>query len=125
MGIYREFEIIGIKQEIDLLRRELRVGRFDGPVRNFDGPIRNSEEAVEVIRQYLMRGAPDEYIIERVVRRGVPRPWAVESVREERMKLGIRRRPTKPIKTPEPPPVTSTNPRQSQNAAAENSGPAQ
>lgn len=83
-----EKEIIEIKQELDLLRREMRSsgGALDAvPARR----VTTADEARAVINKYIHMGIPSEMIIDRVSAMGVPGRWVAEEIdilRKRRMK---------------------------------------
>jgi len=87
----REREFIEMKQEIDLLRREMRSRSIDLPVREIIGP----EEAQALIRNMQRRGLPDDEIVRRVASRGAPKNW----VRQEIEAIRSRAKPTS-VETP-------------------------
>ncbi|HEX8098721.1 MAG TPA: hypothetical protein VF660_00790 [Actinomycetota bacterium] len=75
----REKDIIEIKQELDLLRREIRRV----PV---SGRIINPREARFRIEQYLGSGLSEEAIIRRLRTEGPPESWIREQINEVRAK---------------------------------------
>jgi hypothetical protein len=70
----REKDIIEIKQELDLLRREVHRSSID-----LDGPPRHREidadQAVDMIRSYFRRGMPPQEIVRRMEKLGPPESW--------------------------------------------------
>jgi hypothetical protein len=78
-----EKDIIEIKQEIDLLRREIRRGE----IRQSSSDSRKElepDEARAMIKQYLRRGYPDDVIVRRLRPLGPPRDWILEQIEENR-----------------------------------------
>lgn len=78
----QEKDLIEIKQELDLLRREIRSQEVvDSRVireRIEIGPI----EARSRIRQYLKIGMPESMIIDRLTRDGVPSNWIRDEIQK-------------------------------------------
>jgi len=95
-----EKDLIEIKQELDLLRREVRRrDSIDRPGRRI---IIDPEEAKSRIRNYLDAGMPDEIIVERLVEMGPPREWILNEIRDikrgasgVKLTTGKRRRSTR------------------------------
>jgi hypothetical protein len=80
-------EMIEIKQELDLLRREVRMRSGEGePKRQMIGP----SEARAMIQDMLARKYPDKLIINRVARLGPPRGWVQENIDKIRGKGEVR-----------------------------------
>jgi hypothetical protein len=79
-----EKELIEIKQELDVLRRQFRE-RMPSMREREEIEVRRSlppEEAEDLIRQYLDMGLPRESIIQRVARPGgPPSGWVSEKIR--------------------------------------------
>ncbi|GFE79271.1 hypothetical protein GCM10011487_12710 [Steroidobacter agaridevorans] len=75
----REKDIIEIKQELDLLRREVRRRPSDEAPETV--PV-SADEARELIRKYMLTGLPFNVIESWLVARGVPRTFAVREMRE-------------------------------------------
>ena len=98
----RERELIEMKQELDLLRREMRTRQIDIPLRSEIRP----DEASELIRKYLIRGMPDEEIVRRVASRGAPADWVLREIG-----MNMRRGPASevpPLQAPAKPADTSS-----------------
>lgn len=74
-----EKELIELKQDMELLRREMRR---NGPPRR----IREIEprEAREQIRRMISRGYPTHLIIERLEPLGPPRDWIMDEIKDQR-----------------------------------------
>jgi hypothetical protein len=70
----REKEFIEIKQELDLLRREVRRGGVSRDI----GP----GEARRRIHDYVSRGMPADMILRRLVVLGVPEGWVKDEIAE-------------------------------------------
>jgi hypothetical protein len=72
-------EIIEIKQELDLLRREIR-SRAEEPrierSRNGVGP----QEVRALMDSYITRGMPDEIIVRRLSDVGAPKGWIIDEL---------------------------------------------
>jgi len=67
-----EKEMIEIKQELDLLRREMRTHRPSVEV--VEAPtLRSRQDFVSILKNYLTMGMPREMIIDRMTRYGVSR----------------------------------------------------
>ncbi len=82
----RERELIEMKQELDLLKREVRSRAYPAEVieeRRLFGP----GEAQSRIRQYVKMGVPKGLIVERLERMGAPSEW----VRKEIEHIHVRR----------------------------------
>lgn len=62
-----EKELISLRQDMDLLKHELQ--RQEVSARSSRRHLTASE--VELVRRYIKDGAPDEYIVRRIVNRGV------------------------------------------------------
>lgn len=79
-----EKELLEIKQELDLLKREVRSGPH--PIDRIEsiGP----EEARNRIRHYLGRGMPIELVVDRISNMGVPEDWALKEAK--RIKIILR-----------------------------------
>ena len=77
----RQKELIEIKQELDLLRREVRRGsRLDE-----DRPRRlEPEEARVRIASYVRQGMPDSLIVRRIEPLGPPEDWIRQEVRRQK-----------------------------------------
>jgi hypothetical protein len=75
----QEKELLEIRQQLDLLRSELR-----DPERSTRREI-GAGDARELIRDYLARGMPQNMIIERLVRLGPPVSWIQEEIRRARI----------------------------------------
>ncbi len=99
-----EKEIIEIKQELDLLRRQVRSqpALFDPEMRErmLTGPT----EAEAMIRSNLRRHMPADVIFERLVRLGVPSDWAAARVHDLSAELqalgdpGVAAQPARPAR---------------------------
>jgi hypothetical protein len=76
-----EKEFISIRQDIDLLKRELQ-GREE-PFRR--RPSIDPPEAQTRIRSYVAHGMPDDEILRRMVRYGVPEEWVRIKIAASRM----------------------------------------
>jgi len=70
-----EKELISLRQDMDLLRRELQVRREDFTPRRIP-----SSEAKERIRRYVSGGAPDDFIIKKLSEMGAPTPWLRDQI---------------------------------------------
>ena len=78
----REKELIEIKQELDLLKREVRSRILPDDVMTDERRmIRTPEEALSLIRQYLKTGLKSAFIVERLSRMGVPSDWTVKQIK--------------------------------------------
>jgi hypothetical protein len=73
----RDKELLDLRQQMDMLRRDIRLGRVRGvePTREI-GP----EQALVIIRDYLARGMPVEEIIRRLAPLGPPSNWIARQV---------------------------------------------
>jgi hypothetical protein len=81
-----EKELLEIRQDLDLLRREVRTRELgEREPRILTGP----DEARERIRRYLQLGMPEEVIVGRLTLMGVPANWTHDEVR--RMRHLVRR----------------------------------
>jgi len=74
----QEKELIEIKQELDLLKREIR-GRQPETVPD---PVLDLREAQERIRHYVRAKMSDEMIVTRLLRRGIPREWTLQEIKD-------------------------------------------
>lgn len=82
-----EKELIEIKQDMDLLRREIRMR--DRQL-NFPMEEQISPHTAEMrIREYIKRGMPDGLIVTRLTRLGPPEEWVVDKI--EQIKKGIKK----------------------------------
>lgn len=73
----REKELLEVRQQVEMLGREIKLGR----VREIErGPDIGPEDATILIRDYVSRGIPMEAIVRRVSRLGAPRPWIERQV---------------------------------------------
>jgi hypothetical protein len=72
-----EKEILELKQELELLRREIRSGSVRTS-RDIHGP----DEADEAIMEYIARGFPKELLIRRLSDRGVPTTYTRKRIEE-------------------------------------------
>lgn len=75
-----EKELIEIKQELDLLKREVRSGgrlEYQEPRRLIE-----EKEALERLQQYLSIRMPEELIIRRLSDMGVPPSWIREGIKK-------------------------------------------
>ena len=93
-----EKKLIEIKQEIDLLKREVRSrGRPDELIE--ERPmLRSSDDAISLISHYLEMGMPTGMIIERVSRMGAPREWVLHQIERMRARRPQRRGESKKSK---------------------------
>ena len=73
----QEKELLAIRQELDLLRREVRVG-----APSTEDLVYSPELAQSEIERLLSRGYPKAIIKHRLVRRGVPAAWLDQALRE-------------------------------------------
>ena len=71
-----ERELLRIRQDLDLLRREVRIGTRPHRELSFEGPA----EAREELERMLRRGYPLEMIRRRLVGRGAPEEWVDQEV---------------------------------------------
>lgn len=79
----RERELIEMKQELDLLRREIRTRQIDIPGR---AQI-DVEEASRLVRRYVAGGMPDDAIVDRVTSRGAPSDWVRHEIEKTRARV--------------------------------------
>ena len=63
-------EILEIKQELDMLKRDIRMPRHPE-----SDMIRSSDEAERVLKNYREMGMPKILIRKRLLQRGVPEKW--------------------------------------------------
>lgn len=70
-----EKELLSIRQDLDLLRREVRVGG-----RRSDNIINGPDEAREEIERMLQRGYPKSHIRRQLLNRDVPQDWIEEEL---------------------------------------------
>lgn len=84
-----EKEIIEIKQELDLLKRQVRSqARISvGDIR--ERLIESPEDAEALMQTYLVRGMPQRSVIDRLVALGAPRNWAQVRVSEMASQLEL------------------------------------
>jgi len=109
----REKDIIEIKQDIDLLRREVRRRSID-----LDIPSRKQiepDQAEDMIRSYTRRGMPHEEIIRRLEPLGPPEPWIRQRIAEVQKQRARQRAARAPATStpgvpskPDPEPKTSS-----------------
>jgi hypothetical protein len=76
-------DIIEIKQEIDLLRRQLRA---EEPYREIFDRL-SQQAATNLVRHMVSSGDADSNIVESLSRRGVPTSWTYAAIREMRDNL--------------------------------------
>jgi hypothetical protein len=83
-------DVIEIKQELDLLRREIRA-RDSNPRRGRTDikPDIGPEDARALIRSMVGEGASDSAIISLLSRLGAPRTWTEERLSGERAELKL------------------------------------
>lgn len=84
-------DVIEIKQELDLLRRELRSRDAESQEdlkRRDIGP----QQARRVIRDFVQHGAPDQFIVERLTNLGPPEDWIRREIGVTRDELKSRKR---------------------------------
>jgi hypothetical protein len=75
----QEKALLELRQDMDLLRHEMR--RTTRQRDDIEDPrILGPEDAEAAIKDYLIKGVPDERIIERLTNRGVPSSWAREKL---------------------------------------------
>jgi hypothetical protein len=72
------FGRIEIKQELDLLRRELRSDDVERDLHRDIGPSR----AAAMIREWLADGVPEALIVERLSRLGPPQSWISITIKD-------------------------------------------
>jgi hypothetical protein len=106
----RELQLVEMKQQIEMLRHEIR-SRVDDPETSIGRKRIAPEEAHERIVEFLDAGLPEERIVETVARFGAPRDW-VRSRIKELQSLGPIRPKRKssgrrPLKSKPPKPLTS------------------
>jgi len=70
--------VLQLRQEIDALRREVVSARYIGI-----GDRISRDEAESLIQYYLDRGYAHNFIVRRLVSRGVPEGWIEDKIREE------------------------------------------
>jgi hypothetical protein len=75
----QEKDLIEIKQELDLLRREIRSRENIDLLRN---ELIGADEARARIREYLRIGMPENIIIDRLVRSGPPNEWIIKEIKK-------------------------------------------
>ncbi len=77
----QEKSILELRQELDLMRRELRLLEPERVA--ISSRIRTIEsiEARDLIRKYLSMGMPQELIVRRLRDRGVPDQWAEDEIK--------------------------------------------
>jgi hypothetical protein len=91
----REKDLIEIKQEIDLLKREMRLRSTSEdrphPTPRMDlGPV----EAAKMIKNYVRLGLPDKDIVELMVSLGPPVGWIVKQISDAKEFIARKRRRT-------------------------------
>jgi hypothetical protein len=74
-----EKELISLRQDMDLLKRELSVRRD-----TYEPHRISASEARDRISTYIERGAPDELIIRRLTQMGAPSSWVRQQIRRHR-----------------------------------------
>jgi hypothetical protein len=92
-----EKELIEIKQELDLLRREVRRGALTPGAGR---PLREIEpdEARERVRMLVRRGVPDKMIVRELEPLGPPEGWILQRIREFKERRRPAQEPKRPIK---------------------------
>lgn len=81
-------DFIEIKQELELLRREIRSGDIDSHRFREKADIDiGPSAAIGLIRTLLDRGAPDDVIVRRVRPLGPPTGWIVKEIERARVEL--------------------------------------
>ena len=78
----QEKAMLEIRQELDLLRSQIRRSDINSRVRDI-----NPAEASRLIGSYLMRGMPSTIIIDRLVSRGAPEKWVIEEIETQRLNM--------------------------------------
>jgi hypothetical protein len=76
-----EKNILELKQELDLVRRELRLLDPDRLVSSNRSRLIQPEEARELITRYLSLGMPPEVIMRRLRDRGAPEGWTIDEIK--------------------------------------------
>ena len=90
----QEKEMIEIKQELDLMRREMRAQRPD--IEIAESPVITSrQELIDRLRRYRNMGIPKELIVERTTRYGIPRSIVERELRNLVMHTNILKRSEK------------------------------
>jgi hypothetical protein len=90
-----EKELIEIKQELDLLKREVRSRRLGEGLTSEQGWLFGAAEARVRIRDYAEMGLPGSEIVRRLTSRGIPARWVwgeLRRVKLERVRARIRSR---------------------------------
>jgi hypothetical protein len=91
-----EKRFLELKQELDLLRNEVRATYRHG--RLSSGVTMGPDEAQQTIERYVARNMPDRLIISRLEREGVPAGWVLDQIqrlrKEAEVRLDLRDSPT-------------------------------
>lgn len=82
-------EVLDLRQQVDMLRREVRLGR----ARDVEGLRIGPEEAKAIIRDYHGRGMPLAEIVRRVSPLGPPPRWVTQEVEQLQTEPRIPERP--------------------------------
>jgi hypothetical protein len=86
-----EKDFIEMKQELELMRREIRSrDQSEAPTSRVS---LSPDDARSQIADYLRAGMPDKMIIERLRRMGPPPGWIVDEIRKGKSMLRKRRKP--------------------------------
>jgi hypothetical protein len=76
-------DIIEIKQELDLLRREFRSREVEPRIESARG-LSGPRDALDLMNTYLARRMSDDFIIKQLNELGAPRDWIVDELRKKR-----------------------------------------
>lgn len=77
----QERTILELRQEMDLMRRELRLLDPERLRLSSRSRLIEPDEARELISKYLKMGLPQELIVRRLQDRGAPREWVVDEIK--------------------------------------------
>jgi len=88
-------DLIEIKQELDLLRRELR-SRDTEPAPDSRSPHIGPDEARRLVQRMLKENLSNEAIIEALTVLGAPQTWLKMTIPKERESLGLAKSAAKP-----------------------------
>lgn len=87
----QEKALLELRQEIDLLRREIRVNesrilesRESRQLRPEASRLISPEEATELVKKYVDLDMPDSLIIRRLVVRGAPESWVKDEIKRSK-----------------------------------------
>lgn len=93
-----EKELIEIKQELDLLKREVRSRVRPDEVIDERRVMLGPEEALSQIRHYRKLGMSTDMIVERISRMGPPIDWILKQIKDMKVVRPSKSKAVRPVK---------------------------